>query len=175
MLLSGPSTHCCVFSLLSNFSVGGPSSTIYKQINKYLGTHISADLSWSSNTSAAITKAQQRLHFLLPLKNTQEKQLGWDAAGDLLPTLHWEHVYILHLSSKDHRPPSPLPARHQQLTVPEQSIQNIIKETSHPGHHQFNLLPSGRRYRCMKSRTNRLKNSFVPKAITLLNTHMNTH
>ena len=35
---------------------------------------------------------------------------------------------------------------------------NIAQDSLHPGHHLFNLLPSGRRYRCIKTRTNRLKN-----------------
>ena len=30
---------------------------------KYLGVHLSADLSWSLNTTALVKKAQQRLHF----------------------------------------------------------------------------------------------------------------
>ena len=42
---------------------------------KFLGVHISADLSWSVNTSALVKKAQQRLHFLRVLRrehlNTQ--------------------------------------------------------------------------------------------------------
>ena len=31
---------------------------------KFLGVHISANLSWSANTTALVKKAQQRLHFL---------------------------------------------------------------------------------------------------------------
>ena len=31
---------------------------------KFLGVHISADLSWTENTTALVKKAQQRLHFL---------------------------------------------------------------------------------------------------------------
>ena len=42
---------------------------------KFLGVHISADLSWLVNTSALVKKAQQRLHFLRVLRrehlNTQ--------------------------------------------------------------------------------------------------------
>ncbi|GAA6231448.1 uncharacterized protein LOC119782061 [Lates japonicus] len=49
--------------------------------------------------------------------------------------------------------------------------QNIIKDSSHPGSQLFDLLPSGRRYRCIKARTNRLKNSFFPRAVTTLNSH----
>ena len=52
--------------------------------------------------------------------------------------------------------------------------QKIIKDSSHPGHSLFELLPSGRRYRTLKTRTNRLKNSFYAKAITTLNTATHT-
>ncbi len=34
------------------------------------------------------------------------------------------------------------------------------KDHSHPGSHLFNLLPSGRCYRCIKSQTNRLPQSY---------------
>ena len=44
---------------------------------KFLGAHISEDLSWSANTTAAVKKAQQRLHFLRILRrnNLEEKLL----------------------------------------------------------------------------------------------------
>ncbi|KAL2088252.1 hypothetical protein ACEWY4_015151 [Coilia grayii] len=38
---------------------------------KFLGVHISADLSWSANTTALVKKAQQRLHFLRVLRKEQ--------------------------------------------------------------------------------------------------------
>lgn len=46
---------------------------------------------------------------------------------------------------------------------------NIIKDISHPGHSMFELLPSGKRYRTIYTRTNRLKHSFYPIAISCLN------
>ncbi len=45
----------------------------------------------------------------------------------------------------------------------------IIKDSNHPGNHLFILLPSGRRYRSMLAKTERLKRSFFPQAIRLLN------
>ncbi|XP_061754805.1 CCR4-NOT transcription complex subunit 8 isoform X2 [Nerophis ophidion] len=57
-------------------------------------------------------------------------------------------------------------------TVPGASkkAQNIIRDPSHPGHKLFELLPSGRRYRTIKCRTNCFKNTFYPRAIVSLNT-----
>ena len=48
-------------------------------------------------------------------------------------------------------------------------LKNIIKDQFHPAHHLFQLLPSGRRYRSIRSRTNRLTNSLYPQAVRLLN------
>ena len=45
----------------------------------------------------------------------------------------------------------------------------IVKDSSHPSHRLFSLLPHGKRYRCAKSRTKRLLNSCYPQAIRLLN------
>ncbi|KAF7644919.1 hypothetical protein LDENG_00213430 [Lucifuga dentata] len=45
----------------------------------------------------------------------------------------------------------------------------ILKDPSHPAHHLFERMPSGKRYRSMKARTSRLRNSFYPWAIRTLN------
>jgi len=46
---------------------------------------------------------------------------------------------------------------------------SILKDSSHPAHRLFSLLPSGRRFRSLRSRTSRLSNSFFHRAVTLLN------
>ncbi|KAI2663046.1 hypothetical protein H4Q32_002071 [Labeo rohita] len=46
---------------------------------------------------------------------------------------------------------------------------NIIKDPSHQGHNLFALLPSGRRYRSLSTRTSKHKNIFSPNAISSLN------
>ncbi len=45
----------------------------------------------------------------------------------------------------------------------------IINDSSHPFHRLFSLLPSGRRLRSIRSRTSRLRDSFFPQAIRLMN------
>ncbi|KAK0139574.1 Rho guanine nucleotide exchange factor 10-like protein [Merluccius polli] len=50
----------------------------------------------------------------------------------------------------------------------------IIEDSHHPAHKLFTLLPSGRRYRSIQSRTCRLKDRFYPRAIRLLNREENT-
>ena len=41
----------------------------------------------------------------------------------------------------------------------------ITADGTHPAHHIFKLLPSGKRFRFLKCRTNRFKNSFYPRAV----------
>ncbi len=48
-------------------------------------------------------------------------------------------------------------------------VPKIIKDSNHPGNHLFILLPSGKRYRSMLAKTERLSRSFFPQAIRLLN------
>ncbi|KAL3066704.1 hypothetical protein OYC64_016614 [Pagothenia borchgrevinki] len=43
----------------------------------------------------------------------------------------------------------------------------IIKDPHHPSHKLFCLLPSGKRYRSMRTKTTRLRDSFIPQAIRL--------
>jgi hypothetical protein len=45
----------------------------------------------------------------------------------------------------------------------------IVKDSSHPSHRWFSLLPHGKLYRGAKSRSKRLLNSFYTQAIRLLN------
>ncbi len=45
----------------------------------------------------------------------------------------------------------------------------IIKDSSHPSYSLLSLLPLGRRLRSIRSRTSRLRDSFFPQAIRLMN------
>ncbi len=47
----------------------------------------------------------------------------------------------------------------------------IIKDSNHPGNRLFFLLPSGKRFRSMMAKTERLRRSFFPQAIRLLNSN----
>uniref|UniRef100_A0A9J8BGG6 Reverse transcriptase domain-containing protein n=1 Tax=Cyprinus carpio carpio TaxID=630221 RepID=A0A9J8BGG6_CYPCA len=46
---------------------------------------------------------------------------------------------------------------------------SILKDSSHPEQRLFNLLPSGWPFRSLRTRTSRLRNSFFPTAVSLLN------
>ncbi len=48
-------------------------------------------------------------------------------------------------------------------------VGSIMSDSSHPAHHILELLPSGRCFRSIKTRTSRLRDSFFPWAIRTLN------
>ncbi|KAI4896265.1 hypothetical protein NFI96_020618, partial [Prochilodus magdalenae] len=108
------------------------------------------DLSWTTNTTAVVKKAQQRLYFLRILRKNslQEKLLvscypsAQKIIGCPLPCLE-----------------DPFSSRCLSRTA------NLLKDPSHPGHHLFDLLPSGKRFRSIMSRTNRLRNRSYPRAV----------
>ncbi len=47
----------------------------------------------------------------------------------------------------------------------------IIKDSNHPGNCLLTLLPSGKRFRSLMAKTERLRRSFFPQAIRLLNSN----
>lgn len=52
---------------------------------------------------------------------------------------------------------------------------SIIKDSHHPAHELFELLPSGKRCRSIRAQTTRLMNSSYPKAISTLNSPLKSH
>jgi hypothetical protein len=152
---------------------------------KFLGVHISEDLSWTTNTASLAKRAQRRLYFLRKLRrasappaimttfyrgtiesilssciavwggscteyNRKALQRIVNTAGRIigasLPSL--KDIYTTHLTRK---------------------ATKIVSDASHPAHNLFDLLPSGKRYRSLRSRTTRLTNSFIHQAVRMLN------
>ena len=115
---------------------------------RLLGTHISGNLSWTHHNKALVKKAQQRLHS----RNLDKKLL----LGFYHSSVESVLTYCLGVwyigSTAEHR----------------KSVQRVINTTqkiitgdlSHPAHHLFDWLPSGRRFRSIKSHT-----SFFPWTI----------
>ena len=152
---------------------------------KFLGVHISADLSWSVNTSALVKKAQQRLHLLRVLRREHlNAQLLMTFYRSTIESLLTYAVSVWHSSctEADRKRLQRVASVAQKIIgcpLPSLSTiygssclsraRGILKDTTHPGYHLFNLLPSGRRFRSIYARTNRLRDSFFPKAVTILN------
>ena len=63
-----------------------------------------------------------------------------------------------------------LPAiQHLSTRWCQQKAIKIVKDSSHPSHRLFPLLPPGKQYQSTKFMSKRLLNSFYPQAIRLLN------
>ena len=75
---------------------------------------------------------------------------------------------IIHKSSKitGHSLPSIDTLYQRRIT---QRAIKITSDPTHPAHHLFTLMPSGRRYRSLQTKSDRFKNSFFPIAIRTLN------
>ena len=153
---------------------------------KFLGVHISDDLSWTTNTTSLAKKAHQRLYFLRKLKKAS-------ATPSIMTTFYRGTIESVVSScitvwggsctEKNRKTLQRVVNTAKKIIgVPLPSLQDIytarltrkalmiIKDTSHPAHKLFSLLPSGKRYRRLRSRTTRLASSTMHQAIKILNT-----
>ncbi len=146
---------------------------------KYLGVNISEGLTWTTPIQTQVKKARQRLYHISPAilkafyagaiesvltrcisvwygngSNQDCKalqtvvRLSERISGLVLPSLH--DIYLKRCKSR---------------------AVKIIKDSNHPGNCLFILLPFGKRFRSMMAKTERLRRSFFPHAIRLLNSN----
>lgn len=152
---------------------------------KYLGVLISEDLAWTLHTSTLIKKARQRLFHLRRLRK-------FKVSSKLLVTFYTATVgsvlsasitaWYGSCSSQDRKAlqrvircaeritRTALPGLQDIYTQRCKSrAGRIIRDTHHPNHKLFAWLPSGKRLRSIRARTERLKRSFFPQATRILN------
>jgi hypothetical protein len=140
---------------------------------KILGVHITNKLSWSKHTKTVVKRARQHLFPLRRLKRfgvdpqilkkiyscTIESITAWYGKCSASDRKALQRVvrpaeYITGAKLPDIQD---LYARQCQSKA-----QKIVKDSSHPSHRLFSLLPQGERYRSAKSRTKGLLNSLYP-------------
>ena len=156
---------------------------------RFLGVHIEEDLTWGVNTSEVLKKAQQRLYFLRMLRGNNISQrlmvsfyrcsiesiltyciCVWYSSCTMAQRKKLQRV----INTAQEIVGCPLTTLEELYNSRRlKKTQSIIKDTSHPGHSLFELLPSGRRFRSIKSGTSRFRNSFYPTAVVALNASMN--
>ncbi|KAI3374360.1 hypothetical protein L3Q82_005961 [Scortum barcoo] len=128
---------------------------------KFLGVHISDDLSWTTNTASLAKKAQQRLYFLRKLKRAS-------APPPIMTTFYrgtiesilttcitvWGGSYTVHnrkalqhiVRTAERIIGVPLPSLQDLYTTRlTRKATTIVNDASHPAHSLFSLLPSGKR------------------------------
>ncbi len=162
------------------------SSTVERvSSTKFLGVHITEDLTWTTNTMSLSKKAQQRLHFLRRLKRASLPPpiLTTFYRGTIESVLtSCITVWYGNCSAADHKTlqrtvntaakiiGAPLPSILDIfLAWCSSKTNSIVKDPTHPSHSLFQLLPSGRWYRSIRARSARLLNSFFPQAVRALN------
>ncbi|KAI4882126.1 hypothetical protein NFI96_001911 [Prochilodus magdalenae] len=134
---------------------------------KFLCVHISEDLTWSHNTHYIVRKSQQRLYFLRRLRkfgmSAQILSNFYRSTIERVPTSSIT-VWYRNCTAQDRKALQRVIKTAQSISgAAFPSLQDIyrtrvirrahsiIRDSTHPQHSLFTLLPSGRRYR--RSRT----------------------
>ncbi|XP_070180551.1 uncharacterized protein [Littorina saxatilis] len=148
---------------------------------RFLGTIISSDLTWDKNTEPIIKKCQQRLHFLRQLKKFRlnqaiQKQFYRATVESIL--CFSVTVWFSGASARNKEELERIVRQASRIVGCElpsvaslyssrlaKRVRGIVADSSHPAGHLFELLPSGKRFRALKSRTSRFRNSFFPEAV----------
>ncbi len=152
---------------------------------KFLGVHITEDLSWTNNTAALAKKAQQRLYFLRKLRRARAPVPNmctfYRGTIESILTSCITVWYGACNASCRKSLQRIVRAAEKIVGVSLPSLQDIYStrltrkalfiagDPTHPTHSFFSLLPSGRRLRSLQARTSRLKDSFIHQAVRKLN------
>ncbi len=154
---------------------------------KYFSVNISEDLTWTTLIQTQVKKARQRLYHLRQLRKFRVSPaiLKTFYSGAIESVLtQCISVWYGNSSNQDCKAlqrvvrlaerisGSALPSLQDiYLKRCKSRAAKIIKGSTHPGNHLFCLLPSGKRFRSMMAKTERLRRSFFPQAIRLLNSN----
>ena len=151
----------------------------------YLGVHISDSLNWAEHINSTVKKCNQRMHCLRLLKKFKIDRR-------ILYTFHQAAIQSVMTYASCAWGPGATKADLKKLNRIQKRAARMIQEDTtpvenlitsqvmakaskiqgdktHPLTQKFEILPSGRRLRAFKTKTTRMKNSFVPLAITILN------
>ena len=148
---------------------------------KFLGIHITSDLTWTLNTSSLVKKAQQRLFFLRKLKRAGlSSQLLANFYRSTIESILClsATVWYGNCTAQDRKNLARVVRTAQGIVgrrLPDldsvytsrvqRRASRIAADPTHPGNRLFVPLPSGKRYRNIATRTTRLNLSFFPRAV----------
>ncbi len=149
---------------------------------RFLGTTISQDLKWDNHIDSIVRKAQQRLYILRQLRkfNLPQELLKQFYSAIIESVLCTSiTVWFSSATKSDLRRLRRVVRTAERIigttlpTLQELYLSRVSKragkitlDPSHPAHSLFELLPSGRPYRALSTRTTRHRNSFFPQAIS---------
>ncbi len=153
----------------------------------YLGVNISEDLTWTTHIQTQVKKSRQRLYHLRQLRKFRVSPaiLKTFCSGTIESVLTqcisvwYGNSYnqdckalqrVVRLAERISG--SALPSLQDiYLKCCKSRAVKIIKDSIHPGNSLFILLPSGKRFRSLMAKTERLRRSFFPQAIRFLNSN----
>ncbi len=154
---------------------------------KYLGIMIDNKLTGNSNTKLVYSKCNQRVHHLRILNNIRVDKtiisLLYKSIVESIITFSIT-TWFSTLRCKDKNKLNKIVKQAKRLganVMPLEEIYkvNVIKQAkkimmdeTHPLHHNYVYLRSGRRLQAPVQRTSRYKNSFVPRSIKMLNSNI---
>ncbi len=149
---------------------------------RFLITTISQDLKWDNHIESIVKKNPHRLHFLRQLRNLPKELLKQFCSAIIESVLCTSiTVWFSSATKSDLRRLRRVVRTAERIigtTLPtlqelyssrvSKRAGKITLDPSHPAHFLFELLPSGRCYRALSTRTTRHRNSFFPQAIHLM-------
>ena len=151
----------------------------------FLGSTISKDLSWCNNSIDIVKKAQKRMYFLRHLKRFGLSQaiLTRFYCAVIESVLSFLITVWFGCTSQDeiNQIESVVKNNSKLVGLNMPSIRSlyrsrslckskrIVQDAYHPANHLFELLPSGKLYRCIKTKMMQFNNSFYPQALRFLN------
>lgn len=153
---------------------------------KYLGILLDPQFQWSAQVGSVCTRISQRLHFLRRLRvhgvaksvmllffrTCIESVLRYGITswcGNLSVKLKTQINNLLKRAGKIMGTPPPLSLQEVLEETMIKQSRRIANDPTHVLSNQYELLPSGRRYRVPQCKRNRYKYSFIPLSISLLN------
>ena len=152
--------------------------------SKYFGTFISNDLTWDHNIDMITKKAQQRMYFLRQLKKFKlSSEILLQFYRAVIESILTSSIIVWYGNSTQQQKDSlgrivknaskiigtelpTLDSLYEKRVITRSN--KIIKDLSHPASHLFQLLPSRRRYRFIKTKTERFRNSLYPRAMKMI-------
>ena len=155
---------------------------------KFLGTVISSGLDWETYTNSTLKKTQQRMYFLRQLKKFGlRREILIQFYGAAIESVRCFSLPVWYGSTTQDQKRRPnrvirnsgrtvgreLPSLEEMFA--KRSVarsRRTVADRSHPAYDLVQLLPSGRRYRVLRARTNRRNGSFFHRAIGALNRDM---
>ncbi len=154
----------------------------------FLGTTISQDLKWDNHIDSIAKKAQQRLYFLRQLRKFNlPQELLKQFYSAIIESVLCSSITVWFGSATKtdiRRLQRTVRTAERIIGVPLPSLQELYTsrvrkrakkvtlDPSHPAHSLFELLPSGRRYRSLSTKTARHKNSlYSPRLYPTWTTH----